>query len=97
MQDQDKPLTCVSCRYVDNRHWFTTFAKIIKYPIGWQCHHPSAVKGGRVDRITGEVVKGRPTDCDEMRMSGGLCGHEGKLWIPNDKKGLFTLIKKESS
>jgi len=94
---EDAPLTCVSCQYIKNRYWNTAIAKIVKYPIGWQCHHPIAVVGGRVDRVTGQVIKGRPTDCDEMRMSGEKCGPEGLLWMPNDKKGLFKLIKKEST
>jgi hypothetical protein len=93
----DTPLTCVSCQYVNNRHWNTTIAKIIKYPTGWECHHPSSFSGGRVDRVTGQVFKGRVEDCDEMRMNGAQCGPDGRLWMPNDKKGLFKLIKKEST
>jgi hypothetical protein len=93
----DTPLTCVSCQYVNNRHWHTTIAKIIKFPIGWECHHPSSFSGGRVDRVTGQVFKGRVEDCDEMRMNGAQCGPDGRLWMPKSKKGLFKLIKKEST
>jgi hypothetical protein len=92
---QDKTLTCVSCQYVNNRHWPTTIAKLIKYPVGWECHHPSSFSGGRVDRITGQVFKGYTTDCDDMRYHPDRCGPEGQLWMPNNKKGLFKLIKKE--
>ena len=82
----------------DCRHSFRSWTDVLFFYAPLRCRKRYFPESVEVDPVHG--AKKQPAhyrSCSSERMFSGsaeLCGKQGKLWEPRDKKGFFVYLKR---